>query len=391
MIKKYLVNIACYLNSEIKKDAAVKLIKHLRESGVDVCVTLHSNDYLSELANLANFVYFDEKNEMIKKEDIINNLDLIKEDYERYGAYPTYFTHDFGSIVDICTPRCPHSKSALSLFKAGIIVGLHHHYDWVVYLEYDLPIPKQGYKKLFEEKIQIMETQDADAFFYRVSPKHLGGIYGAPIIVKSNIILKSNLLCEDWFLSNRNWVKHWQCAYFEKTIEMILKSENKFKTIDQDIDLLCMTDWGVPRDDDFNGSCRMVQLENSQKTYEYIDYHESHYQTNLSVVYICPYKIKNSNDYGLSIYARNDGRINTDFYIKVYIDDNLVYGQNRLILAKHWFFDCLDIRTANFYSEIKLEYNIKNEKGTKKFEEKLLYKNINKIHDKLVRFEPKSL
>ena len=164
MKNNYLVIFSAHVDNENKRDETIKTLKHLKESNIDVCLSTHSNLYLDELSQYVKFIIYDKNNEFLTLQDYIDNSKYI-DDVQKYG-YPNGKTfHNFGH-VSITTPGSPHSKCALSLLRNGVMISELNNYKWTIYLEYDIKIPRLGFKSFFDYYIDKLVESGKKCFHY---------------------------------------------------------------------------------------------------------------------------------------------------------------------------------------------------------------------------------
>ena len=152
MKDNYLVIVGSHVNSQFKKEWALELLTSLKNENIDVCLSTHSNEYLSELTELVDYLVYDYNNEFIYPSDLFKNADVFSPESMKYGYMNYYYNYEFGKI-SYNWPHTYHSKAVLILLKNGINVAHTNEYKWVIYIEYDMPIPIDGYKKFIENKI----------------------------------------------------------------------------------------------------------------------------------------------------------------------------------------------------------------------------------------------
>ena len=166
MNNTYLVIFSAHVDSEIKKNETIETLKHLKESDIDVCLSTHSNLYLDELSQYVKFVVYDNNNDFLTLQDYIDNCKHIS-GVARYGYPSSKISHNFGQ-VEINIPGSPHSKCALSLLRNGIILSGLNNYRWTIYLEYDVKIPKFGFKHFFDYHINILLESGKKCLYYEI-------------------------------------------------------------------------------------------------------------------------------------------------------------------------------------------------------------------------------
>lgn len=221
-INDYLVVFSSHINSDSKKEFALETLKHLNDNNIDVCISTHCNKYLEELSIYSKFITYDYNNELVTVKDFLDNIDLINESCDINGSIDNFFTLDYTSDSPVASRFIPgpeHSKSALILLRNGVQVAYSNHYRWVIYLEYDLPIPIGGYKKFIEEKISILENNNKECFYYISNTLYNQYLWGGCVICKTDKLFSSKkLMTNNWNTNIREWIKCWGITPFEYCI-----------------------------------------------------------------------------------------------------------------------------------------------------------------------------
>jgi hypothetical protein len=230
----YLVIFSAHVDSERKKNEIVKTLKHLKESSVDVCLSTHSNLYLSELSQYVKYVIYDDNNEFLTLQDYIDNSKYINEDLE-YGYSKHESFHGFGSVI-IKMPGSPHSKSALTLFRNGLIISQLNNYKWTIYLEYDIEIPKLGFKDFFDLHVNRLISEGKKCFHYNNISDRLNFLWGGFFLFQTNYIFDNEkFMKKDWYSTKQKWIREWNIGFFESILDYIVRSSFRSDEIATDI------------------------------------------------------------------------------------------------------------------------------------------------------------
>jgi len=177
-----------------KKEFAIETLKHLQDNNIDVCISTHCNKYLEELSLYAKYIIYDYNNELVVVKDFLDNIDLIDDSCNINGSVDNFFTFDYSGDSPVASRFIPgpeHSKPALILLRNGVQVAHSNQYKWVIYLEYDLPIPIGGYKKFIEDKISILENNNKECFYYISNLTYNQYLWGGCFICKTNKLFSS--------------------------------------------------------------------------------------------------------------------------------------------------------------------------------------------------------
>jgi hypothetical protein len=222
-MNNYLVIFSAHVDSENKKIETIKTLKHLKESNIDVCLSTHSSLYLSELSQYVKYVIYDKNNEFLTLQDYIDNSKYIN-DVTKYG-YPNGKTFTYFGNVSMSIPGSLHSKCALSLLRNGIMISELNNYKWTIYLEYDIKIPKLGFKHFFDYHINKLIDSDKKCFYYETKFDDFNFLWGGPFIFETNSVFNNKkFMRNDWYSNNKNWVKEWNIGFFESVIEYTINN-----------------------------------------------------------------------------------------------------------------------------------------------------------------------
>jgi hypothetical protein len=372
MENKYLLIICAHVDSESKKDFLIKNLKELKNEKVDVCLSTHSTMYLNELSNYVKYLVYDSNNDLITKQDYINNSDLL--DSSELSCYNVFnikhsFIHNFGSVIDNI-PDSPHSRSALSLFKNGVIIAKSNSYKWVVYLEYDIQKPKLGFKNLIKTKINLLTKFNKKCFYYSHDFKKF--LWGGFFICDTETISKNlNFLKNNWS-SKRDWIKNWKLGFFESILEFIFKESYTSEEIEEKIITEdCYDIWNIDSYHNLNNFTFNQSINiNINKT-------------NLTVG-IYPYF---NNDYKLIFYVFNKNNFTINISnIKIKIKDDVLLDIPYLpVNTNGWYINHIPIIDYNNILYFTYDVSINNQITS--FSEKFNLQNIKNIYNNLSRIE----
>jgi hypothetical protein len=333
MKNNYLVILSSHVDSEDKKNKTIETLKHLNESNIDVCLSTHSNLYLDELSQYVKYVIYDDNNGFLILQDYIDNCKYI-DDFKKHGFTSGSFFHSFGR-VSITIPGSPHSKSALSLIKNGVMLSKLNDYRWTIYLEYDIKIPKLGFKHFFDYHIDCMIKTDKKCFYYRVETEDLKFLWGGPFFFETRPVFDNKKFMEnDWYSNSQNWIKEWSLGFFESVINSTFDSSfRKNEIISENIGEKCENFWDV---DNFN------QIGEFNYTDSFLNQHK--YLKKSFKINLYPH-IDNNGNKKLFLYIYNDGDIKVDL-IRILVYSNTVTyinEENKTINPEIWFFYPIDI------------------------------------------------
>lgn len=302
MKNNFLVLLCGHVDSEKKKNLVLETLEGLKKEGIDVCYCTHTSNYLDEISNKVKFTIFDSNNHFVSKSDYIENVDLLV-DLEKYPASVNIKYESFGTIYDF-RPLSPHSRSALSLLKNGTIVSQSNLYEWSVYLEYDIPTPKYGYKKLIESKISILENKNMDCFYYKNDSNGYQFLWGGLFIFRTKHLHNNHkFIGHDWYGSSRNWILNWQLGFFESICQNIFEysfSSGKIlaeSIINDSLEQWSQVDYHSIQKHHFDESYQIIEkiLEKGLILGLYPSKSGNQYSINLYINYIMPEQLLISN------------------------------------------------------------------------------------------------
>jgi hypothetical protein len=328
MKSNYLVVFSAHVDSENKKNETIETLRHLKESNIDVCLSTHSNLYLDELSQYAKYVIYDANNEFLFLQDYIDNSEYLDK-VSSFGESRMKTSHSFGKL-SVRIPGSPHSKCALSLLKNGIMVSGFNNYKWTIYLEYDIKIPKLGFKHFFDHHINSLVESGKKCFYYYMSGYYgLKFLWGGTFVVETDsIFAHEKFMKNDWYSNKQNWIKEWQKGFFESIIEYTIKSSfNEDEIISETIDDNFKKFWDI---DDFSKLGKFYHTDTFSNSRKYLT---QNFKINLY-----PH-IDNEGNRKLFLYFYNGGDKKVDLAkISVRSDDVLhIDEQNKIVHEEVWF------------------------------------------------------
>lgn len=377
MDNNYLVIFSAHVDSENKKNETIETLKHLKESNVDVCLSTHSNLYLDELSQYAKYAIHDSNNEFLILQDYIDNSKHLDTDYN-FGMTKLEHYHDFGK-VSICMPGSPHSRCALSLLKNGIMISGFNNYKWTIYLEYDIKIPKLGFKHFFDHHIDTLVTSDKKCFYYGINSHGLNFLWGGPFVFETLPVFNNEkFMKKDWYSNNQNWIKEWHVGFFESVIEYTIESSfSKNEIITEIIEDNFKKFWDL---DDISKIGKFNYTDTFPNARKYL---MEEFKINLYP------NIDNDGNRRLFLYFFNSGDKKVDLAkISVHSDYVLhIDEQNKIVYAKAWFLIPIEINELKDNDAVVLSWtgSVENEfySGT----QSIKISDLENVHKNLMNIE----
>jgi len=329
-MNNYLVIFSAHVDSENKKNETLETLKHLKESNIDVCLSTHSNLYLDELSQYVKYVIYEDNNEFLTLQDYLDNCEYLNDNtVGHFGFSKLTNIHGFGS-VSINMPGSPHSKGALLLLKNGIMLSEFNGYKWTIYLEYDIKIPKLGFKHFFDYHINKLVESNKKCFNYRVNSNGLNFLWGGPFVFENSPIFNNEkFMKNNWYSNNQNWIKEWQSGFFESIIQYTINSVfNENETITEIIEDNFKKFWDV---DDLS--------ELSKFNYTDTFSNERKYLTENFKINLYP-NIDDDGNKKLFLYFYNGGNKQVNLTKVLVYSDNLLHinKTNHVVNPNNWSF-----------------------------------------------------
>lgn len=374
MNNTYLVIFSAHVDSEIKKNETIETLKHLKESNIDVCLSTHSNLYLDELSKYVKYVVYDDNNEFLKLQDYLDNSNYI----EQSGTFGLSTSIcDLGGRVCTINIPSPHSKSVLSLFRNGVALSGLNNYKWTIYLEYDVKIPKLGFKHFFEYHIDNLIKSGKKCSHYRYKKEFLDFFWGGPFVFETIPIFNhENLMKKDWYSNKKKWIETWDVAFFEPILERCINEVfHKDEIIEDLITNSFKFFWNLK---DVNQIGKFNYAESVYK--------ENKYLKSKLMIHLFP-RINELGNIELYLCYFNSGNF------KLILEEILVYSdhllhlnkKNILLDSEYWGVVPIDISKLSTEDTITLSWKAKfdNEYYTKS--EYIKVNNLESIHKNIMR------
>ena len=372
--KRYLVILCSHVDSEKKKNKVVETLKHLKDEGIDVCFSSHSSDYLEEISSHSKFTIFDSNNEFITKNSYLQNGDLLDDDFAKYGLSFDVQSHSFGKVIDHKTGS-PHSKSALSLLKNGVSVSESNFYEWTIYLEYDIPIPLNGFRSFFEERLDLLEKNDKNCFYYLNDTPNFKFLWGGFFMYKTKQVSENiKLMKTDWFSNSRNWVSSWKLGFFESIVEYVLNETFGGSIINRKITEDSKLEWGIDS-----------YLDLSKFKFEETFFKKENSLDQRLRIGVYPSFVDGKYKLFLYVYNRTDDGEILITRLTIKGDDKNIFEINDFSLPSFcWNLWEVDFKDSN---DVSLNYTISDLNYSKQNSEFFKTENLKKITDRLARIE----
>ena len=220
-----LIFVVCgHQNTEEKKDILVDQLKNLKSEGFKVCYSTHCGDYLDEISKHCDYISYDNNNDFVYDGDIMSGLNYIRESdiknfiHNRQG-YHRYYNYDNYRVCDYMHDTY-HSKPALSLFRSGSQTAIQNGYTWIMYLEYDIMYPKNGYRDIIEDILIKTEDINYKSYFLNRNNKEskLDPFIWTGFFLTHISNLSGEFLIGDWVNDKREFVKKFGISHFERII-----------------------------------------------------------------------------------------------------------------------------------------------------------------------------
>ncbi len=365
-MKDFLLLFCVHIDSENKRDIFLQKVKELKASGIDVCLCVHSPDYLSDFSPYVDYIYYDKDNEMLGENHFISNSEFSTTNYGKHS----YYWLDLGyAKIEQYFLFAAHSKAILKLIKNGLAIANSNFYKWTIYMEGDLTRPTDGYKKFIEENINTLKSQNKRSLCYKLP---VGFLWGQFFILESSLINDSAIMKLDWGSSSENWIKIFGKSHCESIVENLLFNYGLDSSVEKYIENEIEAVWGIRE---------WEKLNNFHSTNPVID--------NISI-HLHP-TLNSDGSLDLILFVRQ-GKINRSKIknIKVAIDGifqpNMITEYDGEINS--WYMsNKLNLKEVKEDSKISLSYEYFSEKRQKYeyYEEYFLYKDTKHLYNNLLR------
>lgn len=318
----YLVGVCAHVNTDEKFKQLVEQLESLREEGLDVCLCINSNKYLSELSGYVKYLVFDSNNEFLDQPFYIENAEICHNNYGyvKFGFYSSGFSAQY------LVPFHGHPKPAFKLWMNSFYAGWQNGYKWICHTEYDVKKPLTGWKPYFDGIIKDLNQKNKKAFYYLEN----GTMWGNCFVVSSEICENQILNQSRHIETNRDWVKYWGTAVAETCLSSIMYDHFKDSVIVENARESVNNVWGISDPGEIHQSSKSD-----------FDDGINHFLVNKNdpeVVHIYP--LKTDQGYELHLFENCTGRCNTQVEIlnvEIFYDDLLVYSNgSKILYSSHW-------------------------------------------------------
>jgi hypothetical protein len=357
---KFLIILSSHITSNISEDALYTALSEFYEENIDVCISTHTTMGIERMSKIVKYVVYDSNNDWVYANDFFSNVDLLSEDNCSNGNSNLYVGSE-GLQASCLIPGPEYSKPALSIIRNGVSIAMANCYEWVVYLEYDIPTPPNGFKQFIENKIELLKLNNKDIFYY----EHSGDtdyLWGGFFIAKTNLLYSSTFLMKkDWVSDVKKWIQVWGNTPFEYCVLKCIREASR-KLIVKKISEDCENIWGIKN---------YTELSRSYS------FHKARIGKGI-ICHIYPKKI-NDSTYRLYLLKYNNNPLQIIKNLKVSVDNkSVLFIETENICEYCYNFTEIEITTID--ESVKLEYEINN----KCIVEKYMLKDLYKIHKYLI-------
>lgn len=376
MINNYLIVLSAHIDSISKKNQLLQTLEHLNKNNIDVCLSLHSNQFLDELSKYCKFVIYDKNNEFLVLQDYLDCAHLIDNPHQYGFPNGTFTTSHFKTKMSF--PGSPHSKSALMLLRNGTIISYFNDYKWTIYLEYDLSIPEIGFKNFFNFHINFLEENQKKCFYYHTIFDNFDFLWGGFFVFRTeDVFNNTKFTYNNWYLNKENWIKEWYLGFFESIIQDTF--HNSFSKED------IITDIIQEKFKNFWNTSTVSQISNF--TYEQNYYTDNKYIRKVFELHLYPEIIEDKIKLHLLCNNRGDQTIQINKLI-VYSKHQLYYSMDSTTtLPYNWFIKPIDITNIGSNETITLEWCAKTENEQYCNVETIHISNIRDVHNKICQIK----
>jgi hypothetical protein len=374
-MESYLVVLCSHIDTLDKKNTVLETLRYFKENNIDVCFSTHSTDFLDEISEQVKFLIYDYNNEFLFYQDYIDNAKYIDDKY-KYGHPNGTSHHNFG-YTSISFPGSPHSKSALSLLRNGVLISHHNKYKWTIYLEYDIIQPKVGFKNYFETIIKDLEKNNKKCFYYNNIFDNFSFLWGGLFFFETESVFNYKKLTEGkWILTKKDWIKEWHLGFFESIVDFCFNEIfNKNEIFSGTIQDQSNRVWGVSKVSDI-----------SLYRYEADFYKKNQYLRKTFLIHMYP-EIDKFGNKKLHLFYYNRGNQ------KVIMEEILVYSDTLLhlnlrkveVLPHHWSTLPIDISGLKSDDIITLNWIGKTNNEEHSEREKLKLEDIEKVESNIIK------
>lgn len=310
------------------------MVHDVKRANLPVLYATNTGDYLEEIAKHVEYISYDSNNLLATSEDYLDNIDLLSENPFQFGF--TYYHNNSNQFDIFETSVAPYSAAVTILFKNASHIAIQNNFKWVVFMNYDTPIPTDGFYKLIFDKIQYLKDNDKNCFAYN----HLLGISHQFFIYQPHMIKDSLVMNEDYKKLSREWIRFWKFGSFESIMKHTFQTYFNDTLVWGDIDSDSNRYWNL-------GSSSQLNRVNSTDEFKLI------------YVSILPSKVDDVYSLFLYITALNTNLIISNLKITNKRTNSVIYTNNNInINQRVWHLNALSKDFYNLNDELVLEYEI---------------------------------
>jgi hypothetical protein len=367
MEDSYLVIVGTHVDNDYKKDVVIELLTALNKEDITVCLSTHSDYQLSEFIDLVDYIVYDYKNEFVYPSDLYKNADILSSEMPNYGYMYFYTEYPFGRI-SYNWSHTYHSKAALTLLRNGINIAYSNRYKWVVYIEYDIPIPIDGYKKFIEDKIEELNRENKKCLYYKNDLPGIDFMWGGFMLCDTDSIYQSKLLIHsDWIKNKREWIKIWGLSFFEYCLQAALNRQFDNNVLIKPVIEETIKSWGTDKYQSLSkshGNDFTIIKDNV-------------------FIHILP-SLNKDMDYELCLFMISKQSKSELYHLKITIDDRTILQlEYQELPADNWFLHKIPFEKTDETVRLIYTINSNGEHSTKV--EKFDIKNLNSIYTNIAR------
>lgn len=331
------------------------------------------------LVEKVKYLIYDNNNEFLDYQTYLSNPSLASG--VNYGSMHWSIQLEnriaYTSVADIIPP---YSKSALILFRNGVNIAYSNGYKWCVYLEWDIPVPNNGFRHHIDDLIHKLENEKKDAIMflhdYAKESTYLDFLWHGMFIVNSNIATVP-ILNEKWHVDTEAWLKTWGGSFYEYILQKIIKNFYNNNILTENIKLYSEKMWGTQN---------YINLQKSvvQHTTKKVKINKK----NPECIHIFPKK--ENDDYELYLYIilnseniQNSNAIEIK-NLKVFYDNNCIVSHETYLGYANTFY-CEKLPEYHKFEKIEITFEIDKGNGNEKYTEFFYTKDIKDIYENIFK------
>lgn len=149
-------------DTDEKFSCLIKNLKTLKNNNLDICLATHCKRNLNSICDYVDYLVYDENNDFVSRQDILDNLEFGEAHTTRCGVYSHYFGGlQFSNLL--CSSQ---TFVALLNLKNAVTLAINKGYKWVVLLEYDMNLTDIDFKSFFKKRKEVVENEGMRGYAY---------------------------------------------------------------------------------------------------------------------------------------------------------------------------------------------------------------------------------